>query len=71
MLLSKNIRGDPASVMGNRYVKPIDGRKKQFGDNSSLHGTSICQNLPSRNYDETEVTERNKDEKLKRNIFKH
>ena len=55
-----NMKGGPASVMGNRYVKEIDTRKEHFGDKNKLFGTSLCQSSSLGNFIEFEVTERKK-----------
>ena len=54
------MKGGPASVMGNRYVKRSDTRKIQYWDND-LYRTNMCQLLPTGNFVEIEVTERDED----------
>ena len=52
LTLENNIRGGIGSVMGNRYVKSDENKKKIYMDASSLHGYSMIQPLP---YDEIEM----------------
>ena len=61
----KKTWGEPASVMGNRYVRRSYTRKIQQRDIKNLYGTSMCQYLPTENFVEIEVTGRKEDSKLK------
>ena len=48
-LLENNIRGGISSVMGDRYVKSDEDKKKLYADANNLYGHSMSQSLP---YDE-------------------
>ena len=52
------MRGGPASVMGNRYVKRSDARKIQYWDKNIYYGTSMCQYLQTGYFVEIEFTEK-------------
>ena len=58
------MRDGPASVMGNRYVKRTDTTKIQNWEINNLDGTSMSQYLPTGNFVEIEVTEKNESKLL-------
>ena len=49
LLLENNIRGGISSVMGDRYIKSNDNKKKLYIDANNLYGHSMSEPLP---YDE-------------------
>ena len=56
ILLEKSVRGDAAPVSGNLYVQRSDTGKIHFWEIININETGMCQYLPTRNFDEIEVT---------------
>ena len=56
ILPENSMRGGPTSVMGNPYEKGIGTTKIQDWDKNNFCRTCICQNLPTENFAEIEVT---------------
>ena len=52
LLIENNIRGGISSVMGDRYVKSDENKRKLYVDANNLYGHSMSQFLP---YDEIEM----------------
>ena len=49
--LENNMRGCTGSVMGDRYVKSDENKKRRYINATNFYGHSMCQPLP---YDEIE-----------------
>ena len=64
LVLEKNMKGGLASVMANPFVKTGDTSKIKYGDITNIYRTIMSQYLPTRNFDEIEVTERNEEHLL-------
>ena len=61
LLLENNTRGGISSVMGDRYIEPVENKKILYIDANNLYGHSMSQPLP---YNEIKFDENNKLEDL-------